>query len=213
MIFLKAKKMKSEMENKHIDDITMSLYLGGGLSLRKELVEWLQAHLEECHLCAKALEQRIDEMAEQENLQESKVVNLESEVICKIKALLALPLRSASSWDKLKDLCRQLTNTLSEIDLPFQHTKKSRLSLVTTGYEYTKPDEDKASATKKEHDIGDNILELLEILGDNEIPIARRIALSEELLSYATRKSEELKKLVSLKKNKERPEKNDINSA
>lgn len=59
--------MNSEMKNKHIDDTTMSLYVGGGLRLRKELVEWLQTHLKECQLCAKALEQKIDEMAEKES--------------------------------------------------------------------------------------------------------------------------------------------------
>ena len=205
--------MNSEMKNKHIDDTTMSLYLGGGLSLRKELVEWLQAHLKECQLCSKALEQKINKIAEQENLLETEAINLESEVICKVKTLLALPLKNASSWDKLKDLCRQLVSILSEIDLPFKNTKKSRLSLVTTGYEYTKPDEDKekVSIAKKEHDVGDNILELLEILGDDKIPIAKRIALSEELLSYATGKSEELKKSVAPKKTKEKPEEKDIN--
>jgi len=210
---LKAIKMGSEMKNKHIDDITMSLYLGGGLSLRKDLIEWLQAHLKECHLCAKALEQKIDMMAEQGNLQEPEAVNLESEVICKVKTLLSLPLKSSSSWDKLKDLCRQLINTLSEIDLPPKDIKKSRLSLVTTGYRYTKPDEDKdeTSVTQERLDIGDNMLELLEILGDDKIPIPKRIALSEELLSYANKKSKELKKSVSPKKTKKKPEEKDIN--
>ena len=46
------------MKDKHIDDMTMSLYLGGGSSLRKDLVEWVQTHLEECELCAKKLEEK-----------------------------------------------------------------------------------------------------------------------------------------------------------
>lgn len=46
----------------HIDNITMSLYLGGGIRLRKGLVKWVQLHLNECELCAKKLEERLNDM-------------------------------------------------------------------------------------------------------------------------------------------------------
>ena len=49
----------------HIDNITMSLYLGGGLNLRKDLVKWVQSHLNECELCAKKLEEQLNEMVKE----------------------------------------------------------------------------------------------------------------------------------------------------
>jgi hypothetical protein len=50
------------MKNKHIDDMTMSLYLRGGLCLNKDLVKWIQLHLNECELCAKKLEENVNKV-------------------------------------------------------------------------------------------------------------------------------------------------------
>jgi len=49
----------------HIDNITMSLYLGGGIRLRKGLVKWVQLHLRECDFCAKKLEEQLNEMVKE----------------------------------------------------------------------------------------------------------------------------------------------------
>ena len=46
----------------HIDNITMSLYLGGGAQLREDLVLWIQSHLKRCEQCAKVLENKLDEV-------------------------------------------------------------------------------------------------------------------------------------------------------
>lgn len=50
---------------RHIDGITMSLYLDGGIHLRKDLVKWAQLHLRKCELCAKKLEEQLDEMVKE----------------------------------------------------------------------------------------------------------------------------------------------------
>ena len=194
------------MKDKHIDDITMSLYLGGGLNLRKDLVKWMQSHLNECELCAKKLEGKLDEIAKQQKLQDSEEpLNLELDVLNKITTLLSLPLKSPSSWDKLKELCNQLINTLSKIDASRLQGKK-RLSLVTTGYRYTsspaknKQAKDKTKESPEQQEIGDKVLSLLEMLGDDKIPLSKRITLSEELLLYANQKSKELKDSSSSQK-------------
>lgn len=198
-----------KMKDKHIDDMTMSLYLGGGSSLRKDLVEWVQLHLNECDLCSKKLETKLNEMADQQKSKDSEESNLEFNVLNRIAALLSLPLKSPSCWDKLKGLCNQLVDTLSDFeDLNLQSTNTQRLSLVTKGYEYTTPssekkkDEDKTKESQEQIEIGEKMLLLQEILGDEEISLSKRIALSEELLLYANKKSRKLKGSSSLKTKK-----------
>lgn len=187
-----------KMKDKHIDDMTMSLYLGGGSNLKRDLVEWVQLHLKECDLCSKKLETKLNEMANQPKSTRSKELNLELNVLDKIITLLSLPLKSPSCWDKLKGLCNQLVDILSEFEGSRLQGKK-RLSLVTGGYGYTQQ-----SATKKstknakvefqgKQEIGEKVLSLLEMLGDDKIPLSKRIKLSEELLLYAEQKSKELK--------------------
>ena len=50
------------MKNKHIDDMTMSLYLRGGVCLKKDLIKWAKLHLTECKLCAKKLEEKLKQI-------------------------------------------------------------------------------------------------------------------------------------------------------
>lgn len=189
-----------KMKDKHIDDMTMSLYLGGGSNLRKDLVKWVQSHLEECEPCAKNLETKLNEMTDQQKLKDSEKPDLELNVLNRVTALLSLPLKSPSCWGKLKELCNQLIDTLSEFEaLHLQSKSKRGLSLLTTGYMYT-PSSAKEEDTKniqkesqEKQQIGEKILSLLEILGDDEVPISKRIALLEELLLYAKQKAKELK--------------------
>ena len=183
----------TKMKDKHIDDMTMSLYLGGGSSLRKDLVEWVQSHLEECELCAKNLEARLNEMTDQQKLKDSEEPDLELNVLNRVAALLSLPLKSPSCWDKLKELCNQLVDTLSEFEgLNLQSANTQRLSLLTQGDMYALPSANKKSTkteSQEKHEIGEKVLSLLEILGDDKIPISKRIALAEELLLLAQQKS------------------------
>jgi len=181
------------MKDKHIDDMTMSLYLGGGSSLRKDLVEWVQLHLNECELCAKKLETKLNEMADQQKLEGFKEPDLELNVLNRIAALLSLPLKSPFCWYKLKELCNQLVDTLSEFEgLNLQSANTQRLSLLTQEDMYTSPSADKKSTkteSQEKHEIGERVLSLLEILGDDKIPISKRTALAEELLLLAQQKS------------------------
>ncbi len=183
----------TKMKDKHIDDITMSLYLGGGSNLRKDLVEWAQLHLEECELCAGKLEARLNEMVDQQKLKDSEEPDLELNVLNRVAALLSLPLKSPSCWDKLKELCNQLVDTLSEFEsLNLQSVNTQRLSLLTQGDMYTPPSANKKSTkteSQEKHEIGEKVLSLLEILGDDKIPISKRTALAEELLLLAQQKS------------------------
>jgi len=183
----------TKMKDKHIDDMTMSLYLGGGSSLRKDLVEWVQSHLEECELCAKNLEARLNEMTDQQKLKDSEEPDLELNVLNRVAALLSLPLKSPSCWYKLKELCNQLVDTLSEFEgLNLQSANTQRLSLLTQGDMYTSPSVNKKSTkteSQEKHEIGERMLSLLEILGDDKIPISKRVALAEELLLRAQQKS------------------------
>ncbi len=182
-----------KMKDKHIDDMTMSLYLGGGASLRKDLVEWVQLHLNECELCAKALEARLNEMTDQQKLKDPEEPDLELNVLNRVTALLSLPLKSPSCWDKLKELCNQLVDTLSEFEsLNLQSANTQRLSLLTQGDMYTPPSANKKSTkteSQEKHEIGEKVLSLLEILGNDKIPISKRVALAEELLLLAQQKS------------------------
>jgi len=181
------------MKDKHIDDMTMSLYLGGGSSLRKDLVEWVQLHLNECDLCSKKLETKLNEMDDQQKLKDSEEPDFKLNVLNRVAALLSLPLKSPSCWDKLKELCNQLVDTLSEFEgLNLQSADTQRLSLLTQGDMYTPPSANKKSTKteyQEKHEIGEKMLSLLEILGDNEIPISKRVALAEELLLLAQQKS------------------------
>jgi hypothetical protein len=176
------------MKNKHIDNMTMSLYLRGGVYLKKDLVKWAQLHLTECELCAKKLEEQLNKMAEQQQLPKPEQLNLESNVLNKIIALLSLPLKSPSCWDKLKELCSQLADILSESEFShLQSADTQRLSLlIKTPSPNGKNAKDGFS---KGHKIGEKMLSLLEILGDDRIPISKRDALAEELLLYARQKS------------------------
>jgi len=182
-----------KMKDKHIDDMTMSLYLGGGSSLRKDLVEWVQLHLNECDLCSKKLETKLNEMDDQQKLKDSEEPDFKLNVLNRVAALLSLPLKSPSCWDKLKELCNQLVDTLSEFEgLNLQSADTQRLSLLTQGDMYTPPSANKKSTKteyQEKHEIGEKMLSLLEILGDNEIPISKRVALAEELLLLAQQKS------------------------
>ena len=182
-----------KMKDKHIDDMTMSLYLGGGSSLRKDLVEWVQLHLNECELCAKNLEARLNEMTDQQKLKDSEEPDLELNVLNRVAALLSLPLKSPSCWYKLKELCNQLVDTLSEFEgLNLQSANTQRLSLLTQGDMYTSPSANEKSTkteSQEKHEIGEKVLSLLEILGDDKIPISKRVALAEELLLLAQQKS------------------------
>lgn len=182
-----------KMKDKHIDDMTMSLYLGGGSNLRKDLVKWVQSHLEECEPCAKNLETKLNEMTDQQKLKDSEKPDLELNVLNRVTALLSLPLKSPSCWGKLKELCNQLIDTLSEFEaLHFRGANAQRLSLLTQGDMYTPPSANKKSTkteSQEKHEIGEKVLSLLEILGNDKIPISKRVALAEELLLLAQQKS------------------------
>jgi hypothetical protein len=57
---------------------------------------------------------------------------------------------------------------------------------------YTPPSANKKrtkTESQEKHEIGEKMLSLLEILGDDEIPISKRVALAEELLLLAQQKS------------------------
>ena len=184
------------MNDGHISDITMSLYLRGGTKLRKQLVEWIQTHLGECDLCAEKLEEALNEMADQLRPTEPEKLDLEVNVLDKIIRLLSLPLRNPSCWDKLKGLCSQLVEILSESEgLTLEGVNTQRLSLLTQGDMYTPPSDKEKNAKNTENEsqekqeIGEKVLSLLEILGDDEIPIAKRAELAEELLLLAQQKS------------------------
>ena len=181
------------MKDKHIDDMTMSLYLGGGSSLRKNLVEWVQLHLKECDLCSKKLEARLNEMADQQKLKDPEEPDFKLNVLNRVAALLSLPLKSPSCWDKLKELCNQLVDTLSDFEgLNLQSADTQRLSLLTQGDIYTPPSAKKKDAkteSQEKHEIGEKVLSLLEILGDYKIPISKRTSLAKELLLLAQQKS------------------------
>jgi len=182
-----------KMKDKHIDDMTMSLYLGGGSNLKRDLVEWVQLHLKKCDLCSKKLETKLNEMANQPKSTRSKELNLELNVLDKIITLLSLPLKSPSCWDKLKGLCNQLVDILSDYEgLNLQSADTQRLSLLTQGDMYTPPSANKKSTnteSQEKHEIGEKVLSLLEILGDDKMPISKRVALAEELLLLAQQKS------------------------
>ena len=183
----------TKMKDKHIDDMTMSLYLGCGSNLRKDLVEWVQLHLEECGLCAKKLETKLNEVTDQQTLKGSEKSDLEFNVLSRVAALLSLPLKSPSCWNRLKELCNQLVDTLSEFEgLNLQSANTQRLSLLTQGDMYTPLSANKKSTkteSQEKHEIGEKVLSLLEILGDDKIPISKRTALAEELLLLAQQKS------------------------
>ena len=138
------------MKDKHIDDMTMSLYLGGGSNLKRDLMEWVQLHLKECDLCSKQLGTKLNEMASQPESTGSEELNLELNVLDKIITLLSLPLKSPSCWNKLKGLCNQLVDILSDFEgLNLQSADAQRLSLLTQGDMYTPPSANKKS-TKTE---------------------------------------------------------------
>lgn len=183
----------TKMKDKHIDDMTMSLYLGGGSNLKRNLVEWVQSHLEECESCAKNLEARLNEMTDQQKLKDPEEPDFKLNVLNRVAALLSLPLKSPSCWDKLKELCNQLVDTLSEFEsLNLQGANTQRLSLLTQGDMYTPSSANKKSTkteSQEKHVIGEKVLSLLEILGDDKIPISKRVALAEELLLLAQQKS------------------------
>lgn len=159
-------------------------------------------HLSKCRHCRTDVELYFELM---EQVSKSDVIDAEVEVLDKIKALLSLPLKSSSSWDKLKELCNQLINTLSKIDASRLQDKK-RLSLVTTGYRYTssptknKQAKDKIKESPEQQEIREKVLSLLEMLGDDKIPLPKRITLSEELLLYVNQKSKEFKDSSSSQK-------------
>ncbi len=182
-----------KMKDKHIDDMTMSLYLGGGSNLKRDLVEWVQSHLEECESCTKNLETRLNEMTDQQKLKDPEEPDFKLNVLNRVAALLSLPLKSPSCWDKLKELCNQLVDTLSDFEgLNLQSANTQRLSSRTQGDMYTPPQANKKSTkieSQEKHEIGERMLSLLEILGDDKIPISKRVALAEELLLLAQQKS------------------------
>jgi hypothetical protein len=193
------------------DEVLDGIYRG---TLSEDQCRAAVEHLSLCRQCRTEVEVYFELM---EQTSKSDVIDSEVEVLDKIKALLSLPLKSPSSWDKLKELCNQLVNTLTRFDASHLQGKK-RLSLVTKGYEYTAPssekkkDEDKTKESQEQLEIGERMLLLQEILGDEEISLSKRIALSEELLLYANKKSRELKSSPSLK-NKKPHEKKDNNSS
>jgi len=159
---------------------------------REEVIE----HLSKCERCCIDLKFYFDLMEETKDV--SEISNVKTDILTKIVGLLSLPLKNPSCWDKLKELCNQLVNSLSEFEGSRLQGKK-RLSLVTSGYGYTQPSATKKSTknakmeSQEKQEIGKRVLSLLEMLGDDEIAISKRIELSEELLLYAEQKSKELK--------------------
>jgi len=99
------------MKNKHIDDITIAIYLGGGLHLKKGYAEKIQTHLKECDECAARLEKQLEMV----------------EAIQQTNALVV------SKKDDIRD---KTSAFQEEYDFRSDQEDKDTLVLVTSGYGY-----------------------------------------------------------------------------
>jgi hypothetical protein len=99
------------MKNKHIDDITIAIYLGGGLHLKKEYAEWIETHLKECDECAARLEKQLERI----------------NTIQQTNALVV---------SEKEDMDDKTPAFQEEHDFRGDQEDKDALALVTTGYGY-----------------------------------------------------------------------------
>jgi hypothetical protein len=99
------------MKNKHIDDVTITIYLGGGLQLKKEYAEWIKTHLKDCDECAARLERQMEAI---ESIQQTNAF---------------VPSENEDNLDKS-------SASQEEYDFTSTQEDKDALTLVTTGYGY-----------------------------------------------------------------------------
>jgi len=102
------------MKNKHIDDITIAIYLGEGLHLKKEYAEWIQTHLKECDECAARLEKQLERI----------------DAIQQTNALVV---------SEKEDIHDKTPAFQEEHDFRSDQEDKDALALVTAGYGYPSP--------------------------------------------------------------------------
>jgi transcriptional regulator with XRE-family HTH domain len=118
-------------------------------------------------------------------------VDLSPPVLKKLSRFLTLPAGSPEGPAMLRESLSSLEAIAAEKGLPYRHRKAIKFArMITTGYFSSGKDiyplkhQGKGGTKEREIQLADRVREVIEIFVDGSIPIDKRIALAEELISY-----------------------------
>lgn len=188
--------------SKHIDEFALFLYAIGCRQLKKEAINQIQEHLEQCPACTEHFEQEVQNLATllRERKEElTRKLNVKPVLNTLAKFLTAPKGLESLRW--FEEAYGQLASVLRKGYIDQLESKTGKIPIVPRGFMSTESQEEEESIYKDEKSdftlaekqmIG-NISSLFQILADDTIDISERAKLTKELYTIAKQKSENIK--------------------